>query len=185
MQIFIPAIAEEGENLTFEVQSRLIGNGKGKLYITGNICQSLIDGVNLSIGLLRGYFPNLCSKILDTNDVYVHFTESFIFKEGYSATLAIFTSLAKTFLNLSGDNHKLLVTGDIDLNGKLIGISNINEKYGIFSKQGQSDMFTFNTFIHPKANKLQSLSDCDNNANPVMSFDHINDYLFYLRETYS
>lgn len=129
---FIPAIGEE-DSTAFQIQQYGEMNEVGSLIITGFIDMEMEQSVYISLTLLRK------QNIPIPDFLHIHFPDYNYMKCGISASLGIYCTLYSE-LGKHCTGKKYLVTGEIDLNGDIAEIGDIERKYELFN-QGQFDFF--------------------------------------------
>ena len=129
---FIPAISED-DSTAFQIQVYGEMNDESSLIITGYIDIEIEQSVYISLTLLRK------QNIVVPNFLHIHFPDYNYMKCGISASLGIYCSLYSELQNRR-TTKKYLATGEIDLNGDIEEIGDINRKYALF-KEGQFDFF--------------------------------------------
>jgi len=130
----VPAIGED-DLKGFEVQCLKFDNGNNNCIITGNVHDSIAELVYISLSIIRGndiYF-NLNNENLNNFDYHIHYTDTDIFKEGSSAGVATFLSIANSIKKIRG-NLKIYATGEIDIYGNIHEVGGIKEKIEFFNK---------------------------------------------------
>ena len=103
--------------------------GSGRLILTGQLGDVMKESAQAAMSLLKSRFAEAPeeSKVLGTNDVHIHVPAGAIPKDGPSAGVAIFVSLASL---VSGQTvrHDTAMTGEISLRGLVLPVGGIQEK---------------------------------------------------------
>ena len=141
MKVFAAGVSEDGEIACFEIQIVPIFGEKD--LITGYIGESLVDSTLLALTLYRIRKNDWNQKF------HIHFSNSEIFKNGPSAGLAIYVKLV--FLN-SLNKYTALITGELDLHGRVIEVGGISQKYQLYLHGNK-----FNKFLAPIDNFFEGM----------------------------
>lgn len=103
--------------------------GEGKLIVTGQLGEVMIESIKAAFSLVRAKSKRLAleEQFHKKYDVHIHIPEGSIPKDGPSAGITIFTALVSLFTekNVSPD---LAMTGEITLRGKILPVGGIKEK---------------------------------------------------------
>jgi len=115
-----------GEILFVEVS---LSKGKGDLTLTGNLGDVMKESATIALAYLKAH-----AKLFEINpdvfgkwNVHIHVPEGATPKDGPSAGITIFTSLASAFTQRKV-REKLAMTGEITLRGKVLPVGGIKEK---------------------------------------------------------
>ena len=100
--------------------------GKGNLILTGQLGDVMKESARISMSLIRSRLA-LPAVDLAHNDVHVHVPSGAIPKDGPSAGIGLFTSLASMVQGQPVD-AKLAMTGEITLRGSVLPVGGIKEK---------------------------------------------------------
>lgn len=149
MKIYIPAINKNDEVAHFEVQTVLLKNGSGNCFVTGLADSAIEEMAQVVISYLRynAKLYELPREVFTKNDLHIHFTEGSFVKEGTSAGLGIAVSIMEELFKWKKINVSVLVSGEIDLYGGIIGIGAVKEKICYFSR-----LRKFSYFLLPESN---------------------------------
>jgi ATP-dependent Lon protease len=115
-----------GEILFVEVS---LSKGKGELTLTGNLGDVMKESATIALAYLKAHAklfeidPDVFSKW----NVHIHVPEGATPKDGPSAGITLFTSLASAFTQRKV-REKLAMTGEITLRGKVLPVGGIKEK---------------------------------------------------------
>ena len=115
-----------GEILNIET---LLSKGKGKLTISGQLGDVMKESAMAALSNLRANAPklNIDHKIFDQYDLHIHVPAGAVPKDGPSAGITMYTSLASVFTQRRV-KPKLAMTGEITLTGKVLPVGGIKEK---------------------------------------------------------
>jgi len=115
-----------GEILFVEVS---LSKGKGELTLTGNLGDVMKESASIALAYLKAHAsifsidPNVFSKW----NVHIHVPEGATPKDGPSAGITMFTSLASAFTQRKV-REKMAMTGEITLRGRVLPVGGIKEK---------------------------------------------------------
>jgi ATP-dependent Lon protease len=115
-----------GEILFVEVS---LSKGKGDLTLTGNLGDVMKESASIALAYLKahavafGIKPDIFSKW----NVHIHVPEGATPKDGPSAGITMFTSLASAFTQRKV-REKMAMTGEITLRGRVLPVGGIKEK---------------------------------------------------------
>jgi ATP-dependent Lon protease len=102
--------------------------GKGKLILTGQMGEVMRESAKISQSLIRSrLFLSLEDNHFEKHDLHIHIPQGSIPKDGPSAGVALFTSIASLFTGIPVD-AKTAMTGEISLRGKILPVGGIKEK---------------------------------------------------------
>ncbi len=106
-----------------------ISKGKGRLTLSGKLGDVMKESAQAALSYLRAHADDLAIdyKIFDHFDLHVHVPAGAVPKDGPSAGITIFTSLASVFTQRA-IREKLAMTGEITLRGKVLPVGGIKEK---------------------------------------------------------
>ena len=106
-----------------------ISKGKGNVTLTGNLGNVMKESATTALSYLRAHAAEygINPDKLDESNVHVHVPEGAVPKDGPSAGITMFTSLASAF---TGRKVKpfLAMTGEITLRGQVLPVGGIKEK---------------------------------------------------------
>ncbi len=106
-----------------------LSQGKGKLTLTGNLGDVMKESAVLALEYLRSHADILELKAEDFDkwNIHLHVPEGAIPKDGPSAGITMFTSLASA-ISRRKVRKNLAMTGEITLRGKVLPVGGIKEK---------------------------------------------------------
>ena len=118
--------AAGGEILYIETS---LSKGKGKLTLTGNLGDVMKESAVIALEFLKAHADmlNLDPEVFDNWNVHVHVPEGAIPKDGPSAGITMFTSLASAFSQRKVKKD-IAMTGEITLRGKVLPVGGVKEK---------------------------------------------------------
>lgn len=102
--------------------------GKGKLMLTGQLGDVMKESAKISQSLIRSRLVLRLRNIdFDKHDLHIHIPQGSIPKDGPSAGVTLFTSIASLFTGIPVD-PKTAMTGEISLRGVVLPVGGIKEK---------------------------------------------------------
>jgi len=102
--------------------------GKGELMLTGQLGDVMKESAKISQSLIRSRLVLRFKDIdFDKHDLHIHVPQGSIPKDGPSAGVTIFTSMASLFTGIPVDS-KTAMTGEISLRGVVLPVGGIKEK---------------------------------------------------------
>ena len=102
--------------------------GKGHLMLTGQLGDVMKESAKISQSLVRSRLVLRFKQIdFDKHDLHIHVPQGSIPKDGPSAGVAIFTSIASFLTGIPVD-AKTAMTGEISLRGAVLPVGGIKEK---------------------------------------------------------
>ncbi len=110
------------------VESNL-SKGKGKLTLSGQLGDVMKESAMAALSYLKSHADELGihHKIFENYDLHIHVPAGAVPKDGPSAGITIFTSLASVFTQRKVRN-KIAMTGEITLRGRVLPVGGIKEK---------------------------------------------------------
>lgn len=122
--------------------------GKGTAQLTGQLGDVMKESVQTAMSLVRNRAATLgiAPRAFASMDVHVHVPAGAVPKDGPSAGVAMFTSLASLFTN-TPVRADIAMTGEISLRGGVLPIGGLREKTLAALRAG------INTVLIPEANK--------------------------------
>lgn len=102
--------------------------GKGQLMLTGQLGDVMKESAKISESLIRSRLAFFTSKFdFSKSDIHVHVPSGAIPKDGPSAGVALFTSLASLVTGIRIPSE-LAMTGEVSLRGAVMPVGGIKEK---------------------------------------------------------
>ncbi len=103
--------------------------GKGNVNMTGSLGNVMKESAQISIGYIKNNYKEFGVDIkkLNDDDIHINVLHAGIPKDGPSAGITLVTAILSSFLNKKIDN-KIGMTGEITLNGNILGIGGLREK---------------------------------------------------------
>jgi ATP-dependent Lon protease len=102
--------------------------GKGELILTGQLGDVMKESARISLSLIQARMASLImGHSFTKNDFHIHVPSGAIPKDGPSAGITLFTSLASLLMKKPVDS-KLAMTGEITLRGSVLPVGGIKEK---------------------------------------------------------
>ncbi len=134
--------------IAFPVQVTLMP-GAGKVHLTGKLGKMIQESAEIGISYLRAHAKELhvADNAYNTIDVHIHMPAAALSKDGPSAGIAITTALISAYTQ-----QKVRccfgMTGEIDLEGRVLPIGSLKEKVLAASRQGITHI------VAPRANQV-------------------------------
>ena len=141
-----------GEILFVEASLSL---GKGNLTLTGNLGDVMKESATIALEYLKSHASllDLSPEVFQKYNVHIHIPEGATPKDGPSAGITMFTSLASAFTQRKVKS-RIAMTGEITLRGKVLPVGGIKEKILaakrakietiIMSKENEKDILEIN-----------------------------------------
>ena len=106
-----------------------LNRGKGKLTLSGQLGDVMKESASAALSHLKAiaHTMNVDQKLFEEYDLHVHVPAGAVPKDGPSAGIAMFTSLASIFTQRKVKD-KLAMTGEITLRGRVLPVGGIKEK---------------------------------------------------------
>ncbi|RIJ36990.1 endopeptidase La [Pontibacter oryzae] len=119
----------------------ILSRGKGKLTLSGQLGDVMKESAMTAISYLKAHAEllEIDYRLFDQYDLHIHFPEGAVPKDGPSAGIAIFTSIASVFTQRKV-RPRLAMTGEITLRGKVLPVGGIKEKILAAKRAGISDI---------------------------------------------
>lgn len=107
----------------------LLSNGNGTLNITGNVGKVMKESAEIAINYLCANEDELGidHRMFKEFDLSLHFPEGAVPKDGPSAGITIFTSLASLYTQRPV-KPRIAMTGELTLSGRVLAVGGIKEK---------------------------------------------------------
>lgn len=127
-----------GEILSIE---SILSRGKGKLILSGQLGDVMKESAMAALSNLRAHAEklNIDYRAFDQYDLHIHFPAGGVPKDGPSAGITIYTSLASLFTQRKV-RPKLAMTGEITLSGRVLPVGGIKEKVLAAKRAGIKDI---------------------------------------------
>jgi len=156
------AWTETGGDIIY-IESTIM-KGKGILTLTGQLGDVMKESAHTALSYIRSRAKDLGINVemFNRNDIHIHVPAGAIPKDGPSAGITMATSLASIFMN-APVNHKVAMTGEITLQGRVLPIGGLKEKILAAKRAGIKEI------ILPKRNE-KDLEDIPKNIRKVMKF---------------
>jgi ATP-dependent Lon protease len=134
-----------GDTLSIEVT---IMSGKGSLLLTGQLGEVMQESAQAALSYTRSRADELDIADIDFDkiDIHIHVPEGAVPKDGPSAGITIATALISA-LTGRAVNHKVAMTGEITLRGRVLPIGGLREKVLAARRAG------ITTLLLPKRNR--------------------------------
>jgi ATP-dependent Lon protease len=118
-----------------------LSRGKGKLSLTGNLGDVMKESAVIALAYLKAHADDfgIDPRVFDRWDVHVHVPEGATPKDGPSAGITMLTALASAFTQRKV-KHRLAMTGEITLRGKVLPVGGIKEKILAAKRAGITDI---------------------------------------------
>ena len=157
-----------GGDILFVESARLPGSGK--LILTGQLGDVMKESAQAALSLLKSqaFEFGIDAKLFEDSDVHVHVPAGAIPKDGPSAGVAMFVSLASLFRR-EPVRPDVAMTGEITLSGNVLPVGGIKEKTIAAARAG------IKRVILPTRNR-RDLEDIPESARAMLEFvwvDHV------------
>ena len=106
-----------------------IFKGKGDLILTGSLGEVMQESCQIALSYIKANKDEfeIDSKLLEENNIHIHFPEGAVSKDGPSAGIAITSALISAFTKKTV-NFSIAMTGEITLHGRVLAIGGLKEK---------------------------------------------------------
>ena len=137
--------------------------GTGKLTLTGQLGDVMKESATISLSLIRSRLADVQSGFnFITSDIHIHVPSGATPKDGPSAGVTLFTSLASLITGKTVNPH-IAMTGEITLSGSVLPVGGIKEKVLAAHRAG------IRTVILPKENE-RDLQDVPEDVRRELAF---------------
>jgi ATP-dependent Lon protease len=118
--------ASGGDTLSIEVNTM---RGAGKFKLTGNVGKVMEESAQAAVSYIRSHSDQLSihRNFYKDTDIHIHIPEGATPKDGPSAGITMATALASA-LTGTPVNHKIAMTGEITIRGRVLPIGGLKEK---------------------------------------------------------
>lgn len=118
-----------------------LSRGSGKLTLSGQLGDVMKESAMAALSYLKSNAGKLGidHKVFEKYDLHIHVPAGAVPKDGPSAGITIFTSLASVYTQRKVKN-KLAMTGEITLRGKVLPVGGIKEKILAARRSGIKDI---------------------------------------------
>jgi len=141
-----------------------IMKGKGNLTLTGQLGDVMKESAQAALSYIRSRARTLGIPVemFNRQDIHIHVPAGAIPKDGPSAGITMATALASVFMNVPV-KHKVAMTGEITLQGRVLPIGGLKEKILAAKRAGIKEV------ILPRRNE-KDLEDIPKNIRKIMKF---------------
>jgi len=137
--------------------------GSGQLTLTGQLGDVMKESAKISLSLVRSRLAfNLPSFDFSKKDLHIHVPSGSMPKDGPSAGVALFTSIASLLMGRK-INPKTAMTGEITLRGSILPVGGIKEKIIAAHRAG------INRILLPEEN-IKDLKDVPDDVKEQLTF---------------
>ncbi len=126
------------------IESKL-SKGKGKLTLSGQLGDVMKESAMAALTYLKAHADilNIDYRVFDNYDLHIHVPAGAVPKDGPSAGITMFTSLASVFTQRKVKAN-LAMTGEITLRGKVLPVGGIKEKILAAKRAGIKEIILCN-----------------------------------------
>ncbi|HEY4652019.1 MAG TPA: endopeptidase La [Pontibacter sp.] len=119
----------------------ILSRGKGKLTLSGQLGDVMKESAVTALSHLKAHahLLDIDYRIFEQYDLHIHFPEGAVPKDGPSAGIAIFTSIASVYTQRKV-RPRLAMTGEITLRGRVLPVGGIKEKILAAKRAGITDV---------------------------------------------
>ncbi len=149
------------------IEAAMMQSGSPKLTLTGSLGDIMKESAITALSYLRSQanYPGLDADQFASHDIHIHVPAGSIPKDGPSAGMAIFLALLSLFSNQQ-TNHKVAITGEITLSGRVLAVGGIKEKVLAAHRAGITHI------VMPEEN-LKNLRDIPEDVTKEMTFSGV------------
>ncbi len=145
-------------------------DGTGKIILTGSLGDVMKESASVALGYVKSNLKEfkINKKLLEENDLHINALEGATKKDGPSAGVTLTTAIISS---LTGKkvSHKIAMTGEITLKGKVLKIGGLKEKVIGAYNQGVDTIFI------PKTNE-NDLDEIPNEIKKKVDFILVDNY---------
>ena len=145
-------------------------DGTGKIILTGSLGEVMKESASIALGYVKSNLKefNIDKKILEKNDLHINALEGATKKDGPSAGVTLTTAIISSLLGVKV-SHKIAMTGEITLKGKILKIGGLKEKVIGAYNQG------IDTIFIPKTN-MNDLDEIPSEIKKKVDFVLVDNY---------
>ena len=148
-----------------------IFKGKGDLILTGSLGEVMQESCQIALSYIKANTEefNIDYKLLEENNIHIHFPEGAVSKDGPSAGIAITSALISIFKKQTV-NYNISMTGEITLRGRILPIGGLKEKIIGAHRAGIKTVFL------PKENE-KDLEEIPEYIKKDITFNFVSNYI--------
>lgn len=140
--------------------------GEGKLLLTGSLGDVMKESAQIALSLVRTNLPTLVPGFeYVKKDLHIHVPSGAIPKDGPSAGVALFSTIASLFMQ-KGIDPRIAMTGEVTLRGAVMPVGGIKEKVTAAHRAG------IERVILPKRNE-KDLRDVPEEVREQLKIDFV------------
>ncbi len=119
----------------------ILSKGKGKITLSGQLGDVMKESAMAALSNLKANASRygIDHRLFDAFDLHIHFPAGAVPKDGPSAGITIYTSLASLFTQRKV-KAKLAMTGELTLSGKVLPVGGIKEKILAAKRAGITEL---------------------------------------------
>jgi ATP-dependent Lon protease len=147
------------------IEAALMASQKGDtLILTGSLGEVMKESAKIALSYLKTLTPefDIDNRLYENHQIHIHIPSGAIPKDGPSAGLALFLTLISLICDKDAD-HKVAVTGEISLSGRVLPVGGVKEKILAARRAG------IKRIILPEEN-LKNLQDLPSSTREEMVF---------------
>ena len=148
--------------------------GNGNIKLSGSLGEVMKESIELSFAYIKSHAKEfkIDFNMFLENDFFIHLTNSAMKKEGPSAGVGIVTSIL-SLLKEKKVSKNISMTGEINLNGKILKVGGLREKIILAMKNGIDTVY----FPKDNENDLIELQDIyKDNLNVILVDNYLDIY---------
>ena len=118
-----------------------VSKGKGAISMTGNLGEVMKESATIAYQYIKAHpeMAGITSEELAERDIHVHVPEGAVPKDGPSAGITMVSSMVSA-LRGQAIRHKVAMTGEMTLRGKVLPVGGIKEKILAAKRAGVTDI---------------------------------------------